>query len=110
MPAEQLLFGVFHQPHGGLVDEREAALQIAVVDHVARLLDEPAKPQFAALQRFLRLLALGYVAIIDDDAANARVVEPVDADALDAAPRSVVVAQPEGAADGNARPVESTGS
>ena len=93
----------------GRIDEREAPFEIAVVDDVGRLLGELAVARFAFAQRLFRPLALGDVAVVDDDAADARVVEAVDADAFDVPPRAVVVPQPERVLHGHARLLEALG-
>ena len=95
MPPDQLLFAEFHQACGGWIDEREASFEIAVVDDVGRLFGQLPVACFTFTQRFFGPYALGDVAVIDDDASNAGVVEAVDADALNVAPRSVSVPQPE---------------
>ena len=106
VPAEQLLLGELRQPRARGIDEGEAPFEIAVVDDVGRLLGELAVAHLAFAQRLFRAPALGDVPVVDDDAADARIVEAVDADAFDVAPRAVLVPQPERVLHRHARLLE----
>src|SRR5215203_277869 len=94
--AQQLLFGELRQPRGRRVHEGEAAFQIAVVDDVGGLLGELAVPHFSFTQGLFGLPAFGDVAVIDDNAADARVIQAVDSHAFNVAPGALVVPDPEG--------------
>ncbi|HKE46988.1 MAG TPA: hypothetical protein VKB52_02905, partial [Rhodanobacteraceae bacterium] len=80
MEAEQLALLVLHDALGDRVHVREAAGGIAVVDQILRVLDDVAQARFAVAQRELGAAAFGDVAVVDDNGADVRVVEPADSD------------------------------
>ena len=86
VPAKQLLLGVPHESCRRRIDEGESPFEITVIDDVGGLLGELPVARLAFSKRFGGTPAFGDVVTVDDDAADARVVETVHADTFDVPP------------------------